>query len=311
MSFVILYRGDPEEFSADEGAIKMSLINLTPWLQRARREHFAIGAFNANTLEQAQAAVMAAEKESAPVFIQISHRALLYAGDGSSPLGLCYMAAIGQVAAGSVSVPVALHLDHGTTDEVLQALELGFTSVMFDGAHLSLEENIESTSRLVEAAHARGIGIEGVLAEVSNADSESAATQPRYTSADEAAEFALRTGIDSLGISVGSVQALKEKERQLDLERLEAIAAVVEIPLVLHGASGVVDEAIAAGIVRGIAKVGVATQLNQAFTGAVRDVLGANPAEVDPRKYLAAARLAYGERARERIRFLGSSGKAA
>src|SRR5512135_1419118 len=135
----------------------MTLVNVKPWLVRAQREHFAIGAFNANTMEQIQAIVRAAEQESAPVIVQISHHALQYVGNGNALLGLRYMAEIGKVAAQSVSVPVALHIDHATESEVLQAMALGFTSVMFDGGDLPLKENIATTRRLCEMAHSLDI----------------------------------------------------------------------------------------------------------------------------------------------------------
>src|SRR5689334_11018942 len=126
----------------------MTLQNVLPWILGAQQEGWAVGAFNANTLEQAQAIVAAAQAEEAPAIIQVSHRALTYIGSGNEIQGLNYVAAIGKVAAESVTVPIALHLDHGTEREVLQALALGFTSVMFDGDGLYFEENIAITTRL-------------------------------------------------------------------------------------------------------------------------------------------------------------------
>lgn len=290
----------------------MTLCNVLGWIKQAQLQHFAIGAFNANTMEQVQAIVQAAQEENAPAIIQVSHRALLYAGSGRATLGLRYLAEIGRVAAESVSVPVALHLDHANESEVLQALGLGFTSVMFDGANLPLGKNIELTRRLVEAAHAVGACIEAELGEVPRADATGAtdhAAEP--TRPEDAATFARDTGVDLLAISIGSVHAVREKRVRLDIERLKAIRAAVETPLVLHGSSGVADEHIAQGIAHGLCKVNVATQLSQAYTLAVRAKLAEVPAEVDARKYLGPAREAMKERVRERIRFFGAAGKAA
>jgi len=289
----------------------MTLQNVLPWILRAQQEGWAIGAFNANTLEQAQAIVLAAQAEEAPAIIQVSHLALTYIGSGNEIQGLKYIAAIGKVAAESVPVPIALHLDHGTEREVLQALALDFTSVMFDGDGYPFEENIAITKRLCAAAHSVGACMEAEVGEVPKPDGKEfdeasiALTQP-----EEAAQFAETTGIDTLAVALGSVHGLKTKQISLDLECLAAIRSRVSTPLVLHGSSGVSDRDIKRGITLGLCKVNVATQLNQAFTGAIRDVLHQDGELVDPRKYLVPGRDAQMEVVRERIRFFGASGKA-
>ena len=289
----------------------MTLHNVLHWILRARQECWAVGAFNANTLEQAQAIVLAAQAEEAPAIIQISHRALTYVGSGNEIQGLKYIAAIGKIAAESVAVPIALHLDHGTEREVLQAIALGFTSVMFDGDGLLFEENTTVTKRLCEAAHSVGACMEAEVGEVPKPDGKEfdesaiALTQP-----EEAAQFADATGVDTLAVALGSVHGLTTKQIKLDLPRLEAIRQRVSIPLVLHGSSGVSDQDIKQGISMGLCKINVATQLSQAFTGAIRNVLNADLELVDPRKYLVAGRDAQIKIVRERIRFFGASGKA-
>lgn len=289
----------------------MTLQNVLPWIQCAQKEGWAVGAFNANTMEQAQAIAAAAQAEEAPAIIQISHRALTYIGSGNEIQGLKYIAAIGKVAAESVTAPIALHLDHGTEREVMQALALGFTSVMFDGDGLSFDENISITKRLCEAAHSVGVCMEAEVGEVPKPDGkaydESAIA---LTDPDEAGRFAEATGIDTLAVALGSVHGLKTKQISLDLARLQAIRDRVSLPLVLHGSSGVSDHDIRQGITMGLCKVNVATQLAQAFTGAVRDVLNGDDELVDPRKYLVEGRNAQIEAVRERIRFFGASGKA-
>lgn len=289
----------------------MTLQNVLPWIQRARQEGWAVGAFNANTLEQVQSIVLAARTEVAPAIIQISHRALTHIGSGNEVQGIKYIAAAGKIAAESVTVPVALHLDHGTESEVIQAIALGFTSVMFDGDGLPFDENISITKRLCDMAHSVGVCMEAEVGEVPKPDGkefdESAIdlTQP-----DEAFQFVEATGIDTLAVALGSVHGLKSKTVSLDLERLQAIRKQVFIPLVLHGSSGVSDKDIRQGVTMGLSKVNVATQLAQAFTGAIRDVLNKDDSLVDPRKYMSAGRNAQMEVVRERIRFFGASRKA-
>ena len=289
----------------------MTLQNVLPWILRAQQEGWAVGAFNANTLEQVQAIALAAQAEIAPAILQVSHRALTYIGSGNEIQGLKYIAAIGKIAVESVNVPIALHLDHGTESEVLQAIALGFTSVMFNGDALPYDENVSITKRLCEMARSNGVCMEAEFGEVPKPDGKAydesaiALTQP-----DEAVEFVESTGIDTLAIALGSVHGLKAKQISLDLDRLKIIRERVSVPLVLHGSSGVSDKDIERGVALGLCKVNVATQLSQAFTGAIRAVLNRDGEVVDPRKYLATGRDAQMEAVRERIRFFGASGKA-
>jgi fructose-bisphosphate aldolase class II len=289
----------------------MTLQNVYPWILRAQKEGWAVGAFNANTMEQVQAVVLAAQAEMAPAIIQVSHRALTYIGNGNEILGLKYIAAIGKIAAESVTAPVALHLDHGTESEVLQSIALGFTSVMFDGDGFPFGENISITKRLCELAHSVGVCMEAEVGEVPKPDGkEYDKAAIALTDPEEAAQFAKATGVDTLAVALGSVHGLKAKTVSLDLVRLKEIRNRVTAPLVLHGSSGVSDKDIKQGVSMGLCKVNVATQLSQAFTGAIREVLNKDGGLVDPRKYFAPARNAQMEIVRERIQFLGASGKA-
>jgi fructose-bisphosphate aldolase class II len=289
----------------------MTLRNILPWIHAAHQEGFGITAFNANTMEQMQSIVLAAQAENAPVIIQVSHRALQYVGSGNEIRGLQYMAALGKVAAASVDVPVSLHLDHANEDEVLQAIALGFTSVMFDGDELPFAQNVATTKRLCEIAHSAGVCMEAEIGEVPKPDG--AAFNPAdidLTTPDDAEVFVNATGIDTLAIALGSVHGLKDKSISLDLDRLKAIRARVDTPLVLHGSSGVNNDDIAQGIKLGLAKINIATQLSKAFTSAVRDALATDGELVDPRKYLGPGRDAQIEAVRERLRFVGAAGKA-
>jgi fructose-bisphosphate aldolase, class II len=289
----------------------MTLTNVLPWIERACREGWAVGAFNAVNMEQAQAIAWAAEAEGAPAIIQVSHRALLYVGGGDAVYGLKMMAAIGKSAAASVSAPIALHMDHGSESEVRQALELGFTSVMFDADGLPLHENLAITRRLAEIAHTAGACMEAEVGDVPRITPEGVIpSEEGLTRPEDARLFALSAGVDILAVAIGSVHAVKRKEVDLDLERLRAIRAAVPQPLVLHGSSGVTDDSLRAGITLGLAKVNTATQLSQGFTAGVRAVLQARPSESDPRQYLGPGRAAMVEAVRERMRIIGVVGRA-
>lgn len=289
----------------------MTLQNVLPWIQLAHQSGWGVAAFNANTMEQMQSIVLAAQAEAAPVIVQVSHRALQYVGSGSEVRGLQYMAALGKVAAASVDVPVSLHLDHANENEVLQAIALGFTSVMFDGEYLPFAENVAKTKWLREIAHSAGVCMEAEIGEVPKPDGAAFdAAAIALTTPEEAEAFVAATGIDTLAIALGSVHGLKDKSVALDLARLKAIRARVAAPLVLHGSSGVKNEDIAQGIKLGLAKINIATQLSKAFTAAVREVLAADEDLVDPRKYLGPGRAAQVAVVRECIRFVGATGKA-
>lgn len=289
----------------------MTLTNIFPWIRRAFHEGWAVGAFNAVNMETAQAIAWAAEAEKAPAIIQVSHRALLYAGEGSAERGLHMMAAVGKAAAESVGTPISLHLDHGTQSEVSLALELGFTSVMFDADGLPLDENIAITYRLAQSAHAYAACMEAEVGDVPKPEAgEVVDARIGLTRPADAAAFASATGVDTLAVAIGSIHSGKSKTIALDLELLAAIRALVDLPLVLHGSSGVTDESLRSGIALGLAKVNVYTQLNLGFTAAARHALDQAPSGVDLRPYLGAGRSAMIAVVRERMRIFGASGKA-
>ncbi|MBI1257852.1 MAG: ketose-bisphosphate aldolase [Chloroflexi bacterium] len=287
----------------------MTLCNPKSLIEYAQSEGFAIGAFNANTAEQIQAIVTAAQAEKAPAIVQVSHRACVYFGGGNASLGLRYFAAIGRLAIEYVNVPIALHLDHAEASEVKEAISAGFTSVMFDGSLLPHDQNTRVTQRLAEIAHEANVCFEAELGEVPKPGINEAHGDEGLTDPDEAAEFVAATGIDLLAVALGSMHAETEKHIVLDLERLEAIRARVNVPLVLHGSSGVTDDNVAQGIKLGLSKVNLSTQLNKVFSEAVRSAL-VDEKIVDPRKYLGPARDAMIDVVRERIRFFGAAGKA-
>jgi fructose-bisphosphate aldolase class II len=283
----------------------MPLVTSKEILQRAFEEHYAIGAFNANNMEQIQAIVEAAQEERAPVILQVSQGAIRYAG-------LEMAAGMVKIIASQVDIPVVLHLDHGTSfEQNMLCLRAGFTSLMFDGSKLPFEENVAITRKICEVAHAVGIPVEAELGQVlqitdkvTPEDVERAMTDP-----DQAAEFIKLTGADSLAVAIGSIHAMRSQEATLDIDRLKAIRKKVNVPLVLHGSSGVKNESLLEAIENGISKINVATYLNQAFMRGLREGLEKMPDEVDPRKVLAISREYVKEAVREKIRLFGSAGR--
>lgn len=282
----------------------MPLVSSKLVLEEALRRRFAIGAFNANNMEQVQAIVEAAQEERAPVILQVSQGAIRYAG-------LEFAAGLVKIAAQVSDVPVVLHLDHGTDfDQNVRCLRAGFTSLMYDGSKQPYEENVAVTKRVVDIAHLVDIPVEAELGRVLNVagnvtqeDVIAAMTDP-----DQAKEFVARTGCDSLAVACGSVHAMTAREATLDIDRLRAIHAQVSIPLVLHGSSGVKHDSVVEAIANGIAKVNVATTLNQAFMNGVRRAVAAMPEETDPRKIIGVGRDEVKEAVREKIRLFGSAG---
>ncbi|HIP97360.1 MAG TPA: ketose-bisphosphate aldolase [Anaerolineae bacterium] len=281
----------------------MPLVTSKEILRQALAEHFAVGAFNANNMEQVQAIVETAQEERAPVILQVSQGAIRYAG-------LAFAAGLVKIAASMVDVPVVLHLDHGTSfEQNVLCLREGFTSLMFDGSKLPFEENVAITRRICEIAHIVGIPVEAELGKVLQATAGVSAeeVEAAMTDPDQALEFVQRTGADSLAVAVGSVHGMTGRQATLDIDRIERIRRKVSVPLVLHGSSGVKHESVVAAIEHGICKVNVATYLNQAFVEAVKESLEIKPDVIDPRKHLAPAREAVKERVREKMRLFGSS----
>jgi len=281
----------------------MPLVTSKEVLQFALAQRFAVGAFNANNMEMVQAIIETAHEERASVILQVSQGAIRYAG-------LDYAVGLVKIAAAQVDVPVVLHLDHGTSyEQNVLCLRAGFTSLMFDGSKLPYEENIAITRKVCEIAHIAGIPVEAELGRVLQStdgvtleEVEAAMTDP-----DQAREFVVRTGADSLAVAVGSVHAMKSREADLDISRIEAIHQQSEVPLVLHGSSGVRHESVVEAIEHGICKVNVATYLNQAFVRGMREGFERHPDEVDPRKYLSIARENVKEAVREKIRLFRSN----
>lgn len=254
-------------------------------VRRARGAGRGIGAFNVVLLEHVEAIVAGAERAGLPVVVQISQNCVEYHG-AFEPIGRAAIAL-----ARRASVPVVVHLDHAQdTELVREAVATGVDSVMFDGSRLPYDENVAATRAVVDYCHERGVVVEAELGEVGGKDgvhAPGARTDPA-----EAAEFVAATAVDSLAVAVGTSHAMVERVAEVDTRLVSALAAALEVPLVLHGSSGLPDEALAAAVRAGITKVNVATHLNVLFTRAVRDVLEGPRPPVDPRRYVAAGRAA-------------------
>lgn len=244
-----------------------------------------IGAFNVIHLETAEALVAAAERAGLPVILQISENCARYHG-GLEPIAVATLAI-----ARASSAPVAVHLDHAEDESLAYAaIELGFGSVMYDGAHLAYEQNVEITARVTERAHAAEVFVEAELGKVGGKDGAHAPGV--RTDPAEAVSFVAATGVDALAVAVGSSHAMTERSASLDTELIAQLHAALTVPLVLHGSSGASDAQIQAAIRAGMTKINVSTHLNGHFTSAVREALTANPTLVDSRKYIAPGRAA-------------------
>ncbi|HHW62124.1 MAG TPA: class II fructose-1,6-bisphosphate aldolase [Syntrophomonadaceae bacterium] len=284
----------------------MALVPVTELLLDAEREGYAVGAFNANNMEIVQAIMNAAIKEQSPVIMQASQGAIKYAG-------LEFITGMVRLAAQEADVPIALHLDHGTDfDQIVRCIRSGFTSVMYDGSRLPLEENIAITNKVLEITRPIGVSVEAELGKIGGTEDliHVEAEDAIYTDPEEARIFVEKTGVESLAIAIGTAHGQYKGEPRLDFERLEKIKGLVNIPIVLHGSSGVPDDQIRRAIDLGVRKINIDTNIREAFVWEARRQMQANPDEIDPRKILGPAREAATEIIREKMRLFGSAGKA-
>lgn len=277
------------------------LVNLNAVLKKAQEEHYAVGLFNTIDTDMLEAAISAAEELRSPIIIGTAEVLLPY-GE------LKLIAPSILAAARAVSVPVVVHYDHGLTyGRCVEALQLGFSSIMFDGSAGDREQNVESTREIVKLAHAMGATVEGEIGHVGQADTEDNAVSDQYTTPEEAAAFVEATGVDALAVAIGTAHGAYKTKPCLDLERLRQIRERIDTPLVLHGGSGLSDEDFSNTIRDGIAKVNIFTDLctagKQAMEAAIaqgKDYLAIRQARV------AAIR----EAVKTKIRLFGSEGKA-
>lgn len=258
----------------------MSFVTSEKMLLDAQKGGYAVGAFNVENMEMVMAVIAAAEELRVPLMLQTTPSTIKYAG-----LDM-YLANV-KAAAERASVPVCLHLDHGDSfDLAMRALRTGYTSIMIDGSHNVFEENIAVTKAVADACRPSGIPVEAELGKVGGKEDDLDGGEGNgYTDPLEAKEFVERTGVTSLAVAIGTAHGVYKGIPKLDLDRLAEIRKVVDIPLVLHGASGLSEEAVVESIKRGICKVNFATELRIAYTDGVKEFLAANPDAFDPKKY--------------------------
>ncbi len=256
------------------------LVTTKEMLLDAQAGHYAVGAFNVESLEFVMAVIKAAEDKKSPVIMQTTPGTVKYAN-------LDYFAAMCKVAADAASVPVAIHLDHGDGfDRCVQAMHAGYTSVMIDGSHVPFEDNIALTASVTKVAAPLGIPVEAELGKVGGKEDDGPAVEGEnpYTDPDEAEEFVARTGCGSLAVGVGTAHGVYKGTPHIEQGVLKEIRSRLEIPLVLHGTSGVPDDQVAEAIRNGICKVNYATELRQAFTRGFMGYMADNPGCFDPKK---------------------------
>ena len=273
-------------------------------LEDARMNAYAVPAFNCENMEMIQAIIAAAEEMKAPIILQTTPSTVKYAS-------VELFAGIAKAAAQKASIPVALHLDHGDSLELVKdALNAGYTSIMIDGSHLPLEENIALTKKAVDLCVKAGIPIEGELGRVGGKEDDLESDSCGYTDPKEAIRFVKETNINFLAIGVGTSHGIYVQKPILNPDLISELKDIIPIPLVLHGSSGLEEHVVKDCISRGIAKVNVATDLRIAYTQAARDFLIADPKSIDPKKFGMAAREAVKKLAIKHIILCGCKDRA-
>ena len=277
----------------------MPLSSTADILTSASRDRRGVGAFNVVQLEHAEAIVSGAARAVAPVILQVSQNTVRYHG-GLEPVALATLSVARRAA-----VPVAVHLDHAESPELVhEAVRLGFTSVMFDASKFAYAANVAATADVVAHCHARGVWVEAELGEVGGKDGAHA--PGARTDPEEAARFVAATEVDALAVAVGTSHAMLTQDARLDFDLIRRLGVRVPVPLVLHGSSGVPDADLTRAVAAGITKVNIATRLSKAFTAAVRAYLEEHPSDVDSRAYLGRAREVVAAEVSRLLRVLGS-----
>ncbi|GGT96184.1 class II fructose-bisphosphate aldolase [Streptomyces coeruleorubidus] len=284
----------------------MPLTTTGELITRAAAARSAVASFNVITLEHVEAVIAGAESVTAPVVLQVSENAVKFHGGQLLPLARAAVAAAERAA-----VPVALHLDHVQSETLLhQAAEAGFSSVMYDAARLPYAENLAATRAAADWAHAQELWIEAELGQIGGKNGRprlDAHAPGARTDPDEARAFVADSGVDALAVAIGSAHAMTTRTATLDHALLKQLSAVLDVPLVLHGSSGVPDGELTAAVAGGITKVNIGTALNIALTGAIRDFLADRPEAVDPRGYLTVAREAMARAVARTLQTLGAA----
>mgnify|MGYP003316335621 CR=1 FL=1 len=271
-------------FGKNKGMFKHSkLVNMTEMLKKARAEHYAVGQFNINNVEWVGAILDKCQELKTPVILGVSEGAMKYMGGWNTVVGIV----LGYMQDKKITIPVALHLDHGSTIESCKAaIDAGFSSVMIDASHYPLEENIRIVKEVVEYAHKRDVSVEAELGHVGGQEDNAVSQGVLYADPAECVKLVHETNIDCLAPALGSVHGPYHGEPKLGFNEMEHINKLCGLPLVLHGGSGIPDEQIRKAIDRGTAKINVNTECQQEWTKIVRDVLNKDEKVYDPRKII-------------------------
>ncbi|MGM9927009.1 MAG: class II fructose-bisphosphate aldolase [Bacillus sp. (in: firmicutes)] len=285
----------------------MPLVSMTEMLNKALEGKYAVGQFNINNLEWTQAILAAAEEEKSPVILGVSEGAARHMGGFKTVV----MMVKGLLEDMKITVPVAIHLDHGSSfDKCKEAIDAGFTSVMIDASHHPFEENVETTKAVVEYAHSKGVSVEAELGTVGGQEDDVIADGVIYADAQECKELVEKTGIDCLAPALGSVHGPYKGEPNLGFTEMEEIKNLTNMPLVLHGGTGIPEADIKKSISLGTSKINVNTENQIAFALKVREVLAADAEVYDPRKFIGPGRDAIKATVIGKIREFGSNNKA-
>ncbi|WP_413364720.1 class II fructose-bisphosphate aldolase [Lysinibacillus sp. 3P01SB] len=284
----------------------MALVSMKEMLIKAKAEKYAVGQFNINNLEFTQAILQAAQEENSPVILGVSEGAGKYMGGFVAVVHMVK----GLIESYNITVPVAIHLDHGSSfEKCKEAIDAGFTSVMIDASHHPFEENVQITKQVVEYAHANGVSVEAELGTVGG-EEDGVIGGIIYADPQECKNLVEQTGIDCLAPALGSVHGPYQGEPNLGFKEMEEISQLADLPLVLHGGTGIPTHDIQRAVSLGTAKINVNTENQISATKAIREILNNDPKVYDPRKYLAPAREAIKTTVIGKMREFGSSQKA-
>ncbi len=285
----------------------MALVSMKDMMIKGKKEGYAIGQFNLNNLEFTQAILKAAQEESSPVILGVSEGAARYMGGFTTVVHMVK----GLMHDYKITVPVAIHLDHGSSfEKCKEAIDAGFTSVMIDASHHPFEENVETTKKVVEYAHKNNVSVEAELGIVGGQEDDVIADGVTYADPQECKALVDQTGIDCLAPALGSVHGPYKGEPNLGFKEMEEISQLCDVPLVLHGGTGIPTKDIQRAVSLGTAKINVNTESQIASAKAVREALAKDAEMYDPRKYLTPARDAIQATVAGKMREFGSSGKA-
>ncbi|MCA0986597.1 class II fructose-bisphosphate aldolase [Guptibacillus algicola] len=284
----------------------MPFIDGKTILDHAFQNGYGVGAFSAHNAETVVAILEAAHEEKAPIMIQVGQKVI-------QTLGMEALKNLIDTYEKEYNVPVAIHLDHSRQfEQTMQAVQMGFQSVMFDGSGLSFEENTATTKKVVDIARALGIGSEGEIGKIGGTEDDITVDEKDalITTTEEAVAFVEATDVDYLAVSIGTAHGIYKQTPNLRFDRLKEIVDAVKRPVVLHGGSDVPDEQVQRAISLGIAKINVDTELRQAFTRGVQEAFAENPNDIVIASTLGRGRERMKEKVQEKIRVFGSQNKA-